>query len=872
MLIDKIDQSKLTPMMKQYIEIKNQYRDLILFYRLGDFYEMFFDDALIAAKELELVLTGRDAGLDERVPMAGVPHHSSNPYIYRLVEKGYKIGIVEQLEDPATSKGIVKRNVVKIVSPGTILDLEGKEKDNNFLLALYGDKHSYGISYLDITTGEFKTTEILNSANIERDLLDFIVKINPKEIVLSEKLAFKNLVSYISQKNIYLTYVDLDSLDLKAYMAKINKKVKNFNKTFFANKYFSLVSISLLLDYIYSFREDKLDHIDDIEYINTEVFMKLDASTRENLEIHKNLNDNSRKNSLFHVLDLAETPMGSRKINSWLEFPLLDNDHINRRLDIVDFLYTKQDLSRNLDEILNQIYDIERLLSKISYKNANARDLLLLKNSIENLPKFKFILEGSNFKGFENLAKDFDTLEDLHNLIDQAIVENPPIQISEGGLIKAGYSEELDQLRSSSVRGKELMVEYEVDQKKKTGIPKLKISYNKNVGYYIEITNSYLDKVPEDYTRRQTLKNSERYITTYLNELSDMILGSQSEVEDLEYQLFNDIRQTISEASTRIKATTDTISTVDALNSFAKVALNNNYTRPIFNKENYISISEGRHPVVELSLGANAFIANDAVIGKNNKTFQVITGPNMAGKSTYMRQLALILLMAQIGSFVPAKAADISISDAIFTRIGASDNLAKGDSTFMVEMNEMSNIIKNAGENSFIILDEVGRGTGTNDGYSIAKSIVEYITKHNKSKTLFATHYHELTSLEDEIPTLENLKVEIEEKDGDIIFLRKIIRGKTDKSYGIEVAKLAGLPSEIIARAKHILENIDQRPDFTSDGQISMNLEESPKYNTLETEILLHEIKDIDINNITGIQALEKLESLMNKAKDIYND
>ena len=872
MLIDKVDQSKLTPMMSQYIEIKNQYRDLILFYRLGDFYEMFFDDALIAAKELELVLTGRDAGLDERVPMAGVPHHSSNPYINRLVEKGYKIGIVEQLEDPATAKGIVKRNVVKIVSPGTMLDLEGKEKDNNFLLALYGDKHSYGISYLDITTGEFKTTEILNSTNIERDLLDFIVKINPKEIVLSEKLAFKNLESYISQKNIYLTYVDLDSLDLKAYMAKINKKVKNFNKTFFSNKYFSLVSISLLLDYIYSFREDKLDHIDDIEYINTEVFMKLDASTRENLEIHKNLYDNSRKNSLFQVLDLAETPMGSRKINSWLEFPLLDKDHINRRLDIVDFLYTNQDLSRNLDKILNQIYDIERLLSKISYRNANARDLLLLKNSIENLPKFKSLLEGSTFKGFESLAKNFDTLEDLHDLIDQAIVEDPPIQISEGGLIKAGYSEELDQLRSSSVRGKELMVEYEVDQKKKTGIPKLKISYNKNVGYYIEITNSYLDKVPEAYTRRQTLKNSERYITTYLNELSDMILGSQSEVEDLEYKLFNNIRQTISEASTRIKSTTDTISTIDALNSFAKVALNNNYTRPIFNNENYISISEGRHPVVELSIGSNAFIANDAEIGKNDKTFQIITGPNMAGKSTYMRQLALILLMGQIGSFVPAKAADISISDAIFTRIGASDNLAKGDSTFMVEMNEMSNIIKNAGENSFIILDEVGRGTGTNDGYSIAKSIVEYITKYNKSKTLFATHYHELTSLEDEILSLENLKVDIEEKDGDIIFLRKIIRGKTDKSYGIEVAKLAGLPSEIIARAKHILENIDQSPDFANGGQISMNIEESPKFNSLETEILLHELKDIDINNITGIQALEKLESLMNKAKDIYND
>ena len=872
MLIDKVDQSKLTPMMSQYIEIKNQYRDLILFYRLGDFYEMFFDDALIAAKELELVLTGRDAGLDERVPMAGVPHHSSNPYINRLVEKGYKIGIVEQLEDPATAKGIVKRNVVKIVSPGTMLDLEGKEKDNNFLLALYGDKHSYGISYLDITTGEFKTTEILNSTNIERDLLDFIVKINPKEIVLSEKLAFKNLESYISQKNIYLTYVDLDSLDLKAYMAKINKKVKNFNKTFFSNKYFSLVSISLLLDYIYSFREDKLDHIDDIEYINTEVFMKLDASTRENLEIHKNLYDNSRKNSLFQVLDLAETPMGSRKINSWLEFPLLDKDHINRRLDIVDFLYTNQDLSRNLDKILNQIYDIERLLSKISYRNANARDLLLLKNSIENLPKFKSLLEGSTFKGFESLAKNFDTLEDLHDLIDQAIVEDPPIQISEGGLIKIGYSEELDQLRSSSVRGKELMVEYEVDQKKKTGIPKLKISYNKNVGYYIEITNSYLDKVPEAYTRRQTLKNSERYITTYLNELSDMILGSQSEVEDLEYKLFNNIRQTISEASTRIKSTTDTISTIDALNSFAKVALNNNYTRPIFNNESYISISEGRHPVVELSIGSNAFIANDAEIGKNDKTFQIITGPNMAGKSTYMRQLALILLMGQIGSFVPAKAADISISDAIFTRIGASDNLAKGDSTFMVEMNEMSNIIKNAGENSFIILDEVGRGTGTNDGYSIAKSIVEYITKYNKSKTLFATHYHELTSLEDEILSLENLKVDIEEKDGDIIFLRKIIRGKTDKSYGIEVAKLAGLPSEIIARAKHILENIDQSPDFANGGQISMNIEESPKFNSLETEILLHELKDIDINNITGIQALEKLESLMNKAKDIYND
>lgn len=865
MLIDKIDYDRLTPMMRQYVDLKKENREILIFYRLGDFYEMFFDDALIAAKELELVLTGRDAGLDDKAPMAGVPHHSASSYITRLVDKGYKVGIVEQLEDPQTAKGIVKRNIVRIVTPGTLIEMEGKDSKNNFLLSIYNSKDSFGVSYVDITTGEFNTTEIINSQNIERDLLDLIVKVNPKEIVLNKAIEFKSFKSYVDNYNIILSYVDLVDLDIKSLVRNISRKIRRFDREFFMEKIFSIISSSMLLDYIYLFRNDTLEHIDNIKYIDTVRYMKIDAHTRENLEIHKNLQDNSKRNSLLSILDKCDTPMGSRKVNSWLEFPLINKNDINTRLDMVEYLTLNHDKMESFSSLLSTIYDLERILSKISFKNANARDLLNLRNSIENLPKLREILGSIENRHFSNLYNKFDTLEDLFNLINDSIREDVPLNITEGELIKPLFSEELDKLKYDSTHGKELLLEYETEERRNTNIPKLKISYNKNTGHFIEVTNSQISKVPDYYIRRQTLKNSERYITDRLNEISEMILGSQSEIIELEYKIFTEIRDKISANSTRIKAVTDIISTLDVINTLAKVAINNNYTRPIFNDENYFRIKDGRHPVVELSMGINEFISNDTLIGKNNKIIQIITGPNMAGKSTYMRQVALIILMAQIGSFVPASACDISISDALFTRIGASDNLAKGDSTFMVEMNEMSNIINNADETSFVILDEVGRGTSTNDGYSIAKSIIEYMSRNNKSKTLFATHYHELTDLEEVLPNVENLKVEIEETNQDIVFLRKIVKGKTNKSYGIEVAKLSGLPDEIIFRANTILESINDSQIVEND-QLSFIPEKDVK---IERDILIRELSNTEIDNMTPIQALETLNRFINKAKDV---
>ncbi len=865
MLIDKINYDKLTPMMRQYVDLKKENKEIILFYRLGDFYEMFFDDALLASKELEIVLTGRDAGLDEKVPMAGVPHHSASAYITRLVDKGYKVGIVEQLEDPATAKGIVKRNIVKIITPGTLVDMEGKDSQNNFLLSIYNTKDSFGVSYVDITTGEFNTTEIINSNNIERDLIDLIVKVNPKEIILNKPIEFKSFISYINNYNIIISYVDIDNLDIKNLIKNISGKIKRYDRDFFMEKMFSIISSSMLLDYIYLFRNDTLEHIDNINYIDTVRYMKIDAHTRENLEIHKNLQDNSKKNSLLSILDKCDTPMGSRKINSWLEFPLINKNDINTRLDMVEYLTLNQDKIEEFSAVLSSIYDLERILSKISFKNANARDLLNLRNSIENLPVLKEILGTMDNKHFHNLYQNFDTLENLFNLVNDSIREDAPFVITEGDIIKYGYSKELDNLKYESTHGKELLLEYELEERKNTNINKLKISYNKNTGYYIEVTNSHISKVPDHYIRRQTLKNSERYITDRLNQISEMILGSQSEIVDLEYKIFTTIRDEISSNSTRIKLVTDIISTIDVINNLAKIAINNNYTRPIFNEENYFRIKDGRHPIVEISMGINEFISNDTLIGKNKKIIQIITGPNMAGKSTYMRQVALIILMAQIGSFVPASACDISISDALFTRIGASDNLAKGESTFMVEMNEMSNIIKNANDTSFVILDEVGRGTSTNDGYSIAKSIVEYMSKHNKSKTLFATHYHELTDLEDILPNVENLKVDIEESNQDIVFLRKIVKGKTNKSYGIEVAKLSGLPDKIIFRANTILESINDN-QIVENEQLNFI---SDKNVNIEKDILIRELSDIVIDNMTPIQALDTLNKFINKAKDV---
>ncbi|MFM1515703.1 DNA mismatch repair protein MutS [Helcococcus ovis] len=866
-----IDINKLTPMMKQYMNIKLKNTDKILFYRLGDFYEMFFDDAIIAARELELVLTGRDCGLEDKAPMCGIPYHAANSYINRLVDKGYKIAIVEQVEEPSQAKSIVDRQIVKIISPGTLLDLEGKENYNNFISSVFFKDNSVGISYMDITTGEFNTTEILNKENIERYIIDFISKVNPREIILNEKINLKAFNDFVENNNIFISYIEYKELNLKNIISYISGKVKSFSNKLFKNKIFSLISSYILLDYIYLYHDKDLTHINSLNYINYSNFLMIDANTRDNLEIHKNLNDGGRKNSLLNIIDYASTPMGSRKINSWLEFPLINKKDINYRLDIVNYFVNNYEKSTELENILKDIYDLERILSKIAYQNANTKDLLILKRSLGKLPNLKEFLNDSDFDKFKVLVQNFDDLSDIFNLINKSIKEDAPIQITEGGIIKDGYNEYLDSIKKNSIIGEKKLLEYEISERDRTGINKLKVSYNKNIGYFIELTKSNIDKAPSNYIRRQTLKNSERYITNELNEISDMILEGQTDTINLEYKLFIEIREYISNNSTRIKNVTDLISVIDALNSFAQISVKNNYCRPIFNNENYIYIKDGRHPVIEQNLGFENFISNDTLIGKKNKTIQIITGPNMAGKSTYMRQTALILILAQIGCFVPASACDISISDAIFTRIGASDNLSKGDSTFMVEMKEMSNIIKNATKNSFVILDEVGRGTSTNDGFSIAKSILEYIVKNINCKTLFATHYHELTDLEEEYNSIENLKVKIHEENNNIVFLRKIVKGKTDKSYGIEVAKLSGLPNEILFRANVILKELDS--STKNKTQLSFNIdnkEDSQKQ--IEKDILLSELSSIEIDNITPIDSLKVLNDFIKKAKDLLND
>lgn len=863
-----IDITKLTPMMQQYMEIKKENEDSILFFRLGDFYEMFFDDALKASRDLEIALTARDCGGGQKAPMCGIPHHVSEAYLNKLVEKGHKVAIVDQMEDPRFAKGIVKRSVTRIVTPGTITDLEGKKTDNNFLLSIYHHNNSYGISYIDITTGEFRTTEILNASNV-RDLLDFIVKVNPREILINKRLETKTFNDLIDQRNIFVSVFDVKNSDIKDNISNLNSLLAKKISKDIEKKFFAILASNMLMDYIYLFQEDRLQHIDELSYIESQNFMKIDANTRENLEIHKNLYDASRKNTLLSILDKTRTPMGSRKVNSYLEFPLIEKDKIEYRLNIVEHLKNSLEFSTSLTDSLNQIFDLERILSKISYSRANARDMLNLKFSLEKLPNIKSLLELSDLQELRVLGKSMDDLYDLFQLIDEAIVDDPPLTITEGNIIKDGFSTQLDELKYEAINGRKELIEYEIELREQTGIKTLKISFNKNVGYFIELTKSFIAQAPDYFIRRQTLKNSERYITERLNNIADKILGSQSDTTDLEYNIFSQIREKIANDSTRIKNTTDIIANVDALLSFAKVARDNNYIRPSFNTKGLIDIKDGRHPVIEQTMDANSFIPNDTNIGQDDNRIQIITGPNMAGKSTYMRQMALIILMAQIGSFVPASKCDLSISNALYTRIGASDNLAKGDSTFMVEMKEMSNIINNATEDSFVILDEVGRGTSTNDGLSIAIAIVEYLSKNIKSKTFFATHYHELTQITDELDNVKNLKVDILEEKGELIFLRKIMEGAADKSYGIEVAKLSGLPKEIISRANFILKSMDNKQielDYKAPQQLSLGLE------SLEKDLLLKEVIDLNIDDMSAKESYDYLYDLIQKARDIFND
>mgnify|MGYP001943380302 CR=1 FL=1 len=855
--------------MQQYMRIKEENKDAILFFRLGDFYEMFFDDALTASRELEIALTRRECGLEDKAPMCGIPHHVSEPYINKLVSKGYKVAVVDQIEDPKLAKGLVKRSITRLVTPGTLIDLDMEaKKDNNFLASIFHTANSFGISYIDITTGELKTTEITNSIDPKRDLLDFLVKINPREIIINKRLDYKYFNNYVENKNIFIsvfeprTYEASKNLDfLSGYLDR--KSLKLIDKKIYAS-----MATSSLLDYVYLFQEEKLAHIESLDYVEANRFLQIDANTRENLELHRNLNDGSRKNTLLSVLDKSKTAMGSRKINSWLEFPLIKRDEIDFRLNVIEYFSENTIKRMELLDLLSTIYDLERILSKVAYGRANARDLLALKTSIENIPKIIEILREIDKKEIKLILESFDSLEDIYQLIDQAIVEDAPTTITEGDLIKQGFDEKLDKLKYQSIEGKRLLLEYEEEEKRETGIKNLKVSYNKNTGYYIELTKSNIGSAPDHYIRRQTLKNSERYITDRLNEISDMILGSQADTVDLEYEIFNGIRSTISENTSRIKNTSNAIANLDGLLTLAQVAIDNNYVRPSFNDENIIDIKDGRHPVIETSIQAVDFIPNDSLIGQEDNLIQIITGPNMAGKSTYMRQVALIIIMGHMGSFVPATSANLSVCDAIFTRIGASDNLAKGESTFMVEMKEMSNIIKNATDKSFIVLDEVGRGTSTNDGLSIAYAIVEYISENLRAKTLFATHYHELTLLEENYENIVNLKVDIDESQGNLVFLRKILKGRADKSYGIEVAKLSGIPDQIIKRANYILKNIDNM-DFSKTKLADSPLVED--YRDFEKNAFLEEIKSLNLDHMTAKEAYDFLYDMKDRLGDIVD-
>ncbi|MGM8303385.1 DNA mismatch repair protein MutS [Clostridium perfringens] len=799
---------KLTPMMRQYFEIKENYKDCILFFRLGDFYEMFFEDAETAARELELVLTGRDCGLEKRAPMCGIPFHASNSYIGRLVAKGYKVAICEQVEDPKFAKGIVKRDVIKVITPGTYTDSSFvEETKNNYIMTIYADleRNRCSLAITDISTGDFLATE----GELEKGvILDEISKFNPKEIILLDSLD-QELI-----KDITLTTPALISRKSIDYFEENFEEVLN-NQFGEKSNSLSLIvkkSSNALVKYILDTQKISLTNINDIEVYSLVDFMTIDLSSRRNLELTENLREKSKKGSLLWVLDKTETSMGSRMLRRWIEEPLVNKEKITLRLNAVEELFNDLSLNDSLKEALHDIYDIERILGKISNKNANAKDLIALKTSIGKIPNVKGIIENCTSSLLKNYHHNLDDLRDIYDLLEKSIKEDPSLTLKDGDLIKDGFNGEIDELRLAKTNGKDWISSLENREREFTGIKSLKVRFNKVFGYYIEISKANYSSIPEGrYIRKQTLANAERFITSELKEIEEKLLGASEKLCSLEYDIFLDIRNEVENHIDRLKTTAKIIAELDCISNLAFVALENDFIKPEINEDGETKIENGRHPVVEKVIPKGEFIPNDTIINKDDNQLLIITGPNMAGKSTYMRQVAIITLMCQIGSFVPASKANISVVDKIFTRIGASDDLAGGKSTFMVEMWEVSNILKNATENSLVLLDEVGRGTSTYDGLSIAWSVIEYICKNKnlRCKTLFATHYHELTKLEGEIHGVRNYSVAVKEVDNNIIFLRKIIEGGADQSYGIEVAKLAGIPDEVINRAKEILETLE---------------------------------------------------------------
>ncbi|KPU28144.1 DNA mismatch repair protein MutS [Caloranaerobacter sp. TR13] len=874
----------LTPMMKQYLNIKEKYKDAILFFRLGDFYEMFFDDAILASKELEITLTGRDCGNKERAPMCGVPFHSADAYIAKLVKKGYKVAICEQIEDPSKSKGIVKRDVVRIITPGTITDTKILEdKNNNYLCSIYMDITGIGLSYVDVTTGELYTTEITGNEKILiNTLFDELAKIRPTEIILNDYLYNKkDIIKKIENKfNSITNFYDNWTYEYNVAKEVILNQMSVLSLDGYGlnGKVYSVISLGSLINYLNETQKITLKHLNHVTFYTIDNFMMLDINTRVNLELTETIRGKNKKGSLFGLLDCTSTAMGGRMLKRWIEEPLINIKDIKERLDAVDYLFNNFLVVDEIKELLKSVYDIERIIGKIVYGTCNARDLISLKKSVLVFPAIKNILQKTSSKLLLSLGKKLDTLKDIYELIENAIIDEPPISIKEGNIIKNEYSKELFELREAATKGKEWIYKLEQNERERTKIKSLKIGYNKVFGYYIEITKSNLKYVPNEYIRKQTLANSERYITPELKEMESKILGAQDKIVKLEYDIFINIRETIKDQIKRIQESAKIIAILDVLCAFAITAYKNNYTKPKLNLDGIIQIKNGRHPVVEKMLGEGLFIPNDTFLDNDKNRIAIITGPNMAGKSTYMRQVALITLMAHIGSFVPADDANIGIVDRIFTRVGASDNLSQGQSTFMVEMSEVANILNNGTANSLIILDEIGRGTSTFDGLSIAWAVIEYISDKIEAKTLFATHYHELSELEGKIEGVNNFRILVKEKGDDIIFLRKIGKGSADKSYGIQVAKLAGVPLDVIKRAKEILRRLEEtdinNTALTIDENIEVcNVNEINEYQldffNLKYNNFIDKIKSIDIMKVTPLDAINILYEIIKEASEL---
>ena len=879
--------NELTPMMKQYMQTKEEYKDCILFYRLGDFYEMFFDDALTASKELEITLTGKNCGLEERAPMCGIPYHAVDSYLNRLVSKGYKVAICEQVEDPKTAKGIVKREVIRVVTPGTNLDTQGlDETKNNYIMCIVYMADRYGLSVADVTTGEYLVTEL----DSQTKLMDELYKFMPSEIVCNE--AF------------YMSGLDLDDLKNRLHMAIYSLEAWYFDDALCREtlqehfKVASLEGIGLsdcecgmiasgaLLKYLEETQKNSLSHMSRLTRYATGNYMVLDSATRRNLELVETLREKQKRGSLLWVLDKTKTAMGARTLRKYVEQPLIDKKSIVKRLDAVAELKDNAICREEIREYLNPVYDLERLVGKITYQSANPRDLIAFQSSLSMLPSVKCILKDMESDLLKEIYEELDPLEELCDLVGRAIQEEPPLAMKEGGIIKDGYNEEVDRLRKAKSEGKNWLADLETREREKTGIKNLRIRYNKVFGYYLEVTNSFKDLVPDYYTRKQTLANAERYIIPELKELEDTILGAEDKLCALEYELYCEVRNTIAAELTRIQRTAKAVAKLDVIASLALVAERNNYVRPKINEKGVIDIRDGRHPVVEKMIPNDMFIANDTYLDDKKQRISIITGPNMAGKSTYMRQAALIVLMAQLGSFVPASSANIGLVDRIFTRVGASDDLASGQSTFMVEMNEVANILRNATSKSLLILDEIGRGTSTFDGLSIAWAVVEYISNSKLlgAKTLFATHYHELTELEGKISNVNNYCIAVKEKGDDIVFLRKIVKGGADKSYGIQVAKLAGVPDPVINRAKEIVEELvtaditGKVKDIAVQGSETkkktqkkldeVDLTQFSLFDTVKDDDVLNELKELDISHMTPMDAMNKLYQLQNKLRN----